>query len=73
MRLFSKDKNKAKDEKIIYIFVAACFILELALIIAGMSMGMNSWLVTSGVLLMVTFVMFVSSIAYNIMRNSKDE
>lgn len=73
MRLFSKDKNKAKDEKIIYIFVAACFILGLALIITGMSMGMNSWLVTSGVLLMVTFVMFVPSIAYNIMRNSKDE
>lgn len=73
MRLFSKEKNKAKDEKIIYIFVAACFILGLALIITGMSMGMNSWLVTSGVLLMVTFVMFVSSIAYNIMRNSKDE
>lgn len=73
MKLFSKDNNKAKDEKIIYIFVAACFILGLALIIAGMSMGMNSWLVTSGVLLMVTFVMFVPSIAYNIMRNSKDE
>lgn len=73
MKLFSKDKNKAKDEKIIYIFVALCFILGLTLIITGISMGMNSWLVTSGVLLLVTFVMFAPSIAYNIMRNSKDE
>ena len=73
MRLFSKDKNKAKYEKIIYIFVAACFILGIALIIAGMSMGMNSWLVTSGALLMITFIMFAPSIVYNIMRNSKDE
>lgn len=73
MKLFSKDKNKAKDEKIIYIFVALCFILGLTLIITGISMGMNSWLVTSGVLLLVTFAMFVPSIAYNIMRNSKDE
>lgn len=73
MKLFSKDKNKAKDEKIIYIFVALCFILGLTLIITGISMGMNSWIVTSGVLLLVTFVMLVPSIAYNIMRNSKDE
>lgn len=73
MRLFSKDKDKAKYEKIIYILVTACFILGLALTIAGTSMGMESLFVTSGVLLIVTSVIFVPSIAYNIMRNSKDD
>ena len=69
MRLFSKDKKKAKDELIFYIFVTACLIAGVSLL-----MNTNSFLVTFGVLFTITFIMFLPSIIYNIMRNSqKDE
>lgn len=74
MRLFNKDKKKAKDEKILYIFEAACFIVGVVLLVIGMMLSMNSFLVTFGVLFIVTFIIFLPSIIYNIMRNSqKDE
>ena len=74
MRLFSKDKKKAKDELIFYIFVTACLIAGISLFVVGMIMNTNSFLVTFGVLFTITFIMFLPSIIYNIMRNSqKDE
>ena len=74
MRLFSKDKKKAKDELIFYIFVAACLIVGVSLFVVGMIMNTNSFLVTFGVLFTITFIMLLRSIIYNIMRNSqKDE
>ena len=74
MRLFNKDKKKAKDEKILYIFEATCFIVGVVLLVIGMMLSMNSFLVTFGVLFIVTFIMFLPPIIYNIMRNSqKDE
>lgn len=68
MRLFSTDKKKAKDEKLVYIFMIICLVAGTILAITGIPLA-----ITFGVLLILLFVMMFIPMIYHISMQNKNE
>lgn len=64
LRIFSNDKTTAKDEVVLMIFVAICFII-------GVVWQYNTSTTVFGVLCIVTGVMFIPSIVWRLHENYK--
>lgn len=67
LKIFNNDKNTAKDEVVLMIFVAICLIIG----IVGVICQYNTSTTVFGVLCIVTGVMFIPSIAWRLHENYK--
>lgn len=67
LRIFSNDKTTAKDEVVLMIFVAICFILG----VVGVVWQYNTSTTVFGVLYIVIGVMFIPSIVWRLHENYK--
>lgn len=67
LRIFSNDKTTAKDEVVLMIFVAICFILG----VVGVVWQYNTSTTVFGVLCIVIGVMFIPSIVWRLHENYK--
>lgn len=67
LRIFSNDKTTAKDEVVLMIFVAICFIIG----VVGVVWQYNTSTTVFAVLCIVTGVMFIPSIVWRLHENYK--
>ena len=67
LRIFSNDKTTAKDEVVLMIFVAICFIIG----VVGVVWQYSTSTTVFGVLCIVTGVMFIPSIVWRLHENYK--
>lgn len=67
LRIFSNDKTTAKDEVVLMIFVAICFIIG----VVGVVWQYSASTTVFGVLCIVTGVMFIPSIVWRLHENYK--
>lgn len=68
LKIFNNDKTTAKDEVVLMIFVAICFLIG----VAGIIWQYNTSTTVFGVLCIVTGVMFIPSIVWRLHENYKE-
>lgn len=73
MKLFSKDKSRAKDEKILYIFDICSLIAGIVFLVISKRTNITTFFVNLGVILLITFITFAPIALIEIINNTKEK
>lgn len=73
MKLFSKDKSRAKDEKILYIFDICSLIAGIVCLEISRITNITTFFVNLGVILLITFITFAPIALIEIINNTKEK
>lgn len=73
MKLFSKDKSRAKDEKILYIFDICSLIAGIVFLVISKGTNITTFFVNLGVILLITFITFAPIALIEIINNTKEK
>lgn len=68
LKIFNNDKTTAKDEVVLMIFVAICFLIG----VVGIIWQYNTSTTVFGVLCIITGVIFIPSIIWRLYENYKE-
>lgn len=73
MKLFSKDKDRAKDEKTLYIFDICSLIAGVVFLVISKITNIATFFVNLGVILLITFITFAPIALIEIINNTKEK
>lgn len=73
MRLFSKDKSRAKDEKTLYIFDICSLIVGIVCLKVSRMTNIATFFVNLGIILLITFITFAPIVLIEIINNTKEK
>lgn len=73
MKLFSKDKDRAKDEKTLYIFDICSLIAGVVCFKVSRMTNTTTFFVNLGVILLITFITFAPIALIEIINNTKEK